>query len=210
MGIQERKAREKRARQELIVRSAQHVFLEKGFDQTTIEDIAEVAELSKGALYLYFKGKEELYLAVFRRGLEDLYDQINALRGEAGAIGAENLLRRLLDVYYEFFHRSPEFIYTTSQVYHGRIQEKVAPDLWESVVTLGRSCLAVFSDIICQGVEDGSFREVDCWKTASAFWSAMTGVMMVNDDEREARVIDVPQRELLEYTFEMLMRSLRA
>jgi AcrR family transcriptional regulator len=209
MGIKERKAREKRARRELILRSAQKVFLTKGFEQTTIEDIAAEAELSKGALYLYFKSKEELYMAVFRKGLERLYEQMDALRADFGKVEAERLLRRLMEVYYNFFHRNPEFVYTTSQVYHGRIQEKVAEETWVAVVNLGKDCLEVLVETITQGVQDGTFRKVDCRKTANCLWAATTGVMIMAEDEPGPRVIDFSQRELLDQTFELFFYSLR-
>ena len=209
MGIKERKAREKRARQELILKAAQQVFLSKGFEQTTIEDIAEVAELSKGALYLYFKSKEDLYVAVFSHGLDGLYQQMNALRQDFGKIETDTLLKNLLEIYYNFFFLSPEFIYTTSQVYRGRIQEKVDPVIWETTMKKGKACLEVFADIIERGVRDGIFREVDCWKTASALWAVFTGVMMVVDEEVEPRFINISQKELLDYTFELFMQTLR-
>ena len=208
MGIQERKAREKRARQKLILHAAQEVFLSKGFEQTTIEDIADKAELSKGALYLYFKSKEDLYVAVFLHGLEHLYQQIDALRDDFGTIDTDILLKNLLNTYYNFFRQSPEFIYTTSQVYHGRIREKVDPSIWEATIKMAKACLEVLADIINQGIHDGIFRDVDCWKTASAFWAALTGVMMVIEDE-DPQFVKIPQKELLDYTFELFMQTLR-
>ncbi|MGH2569187.1 MAG: TetR/AcrR family transcriptional regulator, partial [Bacteroidota bacterium] len=74
MGIQERKEREKEHRREEILNAAQRVFFEKGLQTATMDEIAEVAELSKGTLYLYYKSKEDLYLAVMIRGLEILYN----------------------------------------------------------------------------------------------------------------------------------------
>ncbi len=44
-----------------IVSVALDVFAEKGYDQTTMEDIGNRLGVSKGALYLYFKSKEELF-----------------------------------------------------------------------------------------------------------------------------------------------------
>ncbi len=64
MGITERKEREKQRRKEDIINSAEGVFFSKGFESATMDDIAEKVELSKGTLYLYFKSKEDLHLAV--------------------------------------------------------------------------------------------------------------------------------------------------
>ena len=50
MGITERKEREKEHRKEEIIDAAQKVFFEKGLLSSTMDDIAEAAELSKGCL----------------------------------------------------------------------------------------------------------------------------------------------------------------
>lgn len=60
MGTHERKEREREHRREDILDAAQHVFFEKGLPTATMDEIAEIAELSKGTLYLYYKSKEDL------------------------------------------------------------------------------------------------------------------------------------------------------
>lgn len=72
MGIAERKEREKQLRREEIVLAAEKIFFSKGFDLSTMDEIAEEAELSKGTLYLYFKSKEVLHLAVARKSIHIL------------------------------------------------------------------------------------------------------------------------------------------
>jgi AcrR family transcriptional regulator len=64
MGIQERKEREREQRKANIIDCAMKVFVEKGIVNSSMEEIAECAELSKATLYLYFKNKEELVLNV--------------------------------------------------------------------------------------------------------------------------------------------------
>ncbi|MDD1721526.1 MAG: TetR/AcrR family transcriptional regulator [Euryarchaeota archaeon] len=47
-----------------ILKAAQEAFSETGYDQTTMEAIAQKLDVSKGALYLYFKSKEELFAQI--------------------------------------------------------------------------------------------------------------------------------------------------
>ncbi len=72
MGIEQRKIREKEIRREGIIDAAEEIFLSSGFSNTTMEQIAEKAELGKGTLYLHFKSKEELLLAVYLKNLEQV------------------------------------------------------------------------------------------------------------------------------------------
>ncbi len=69
MGITERKEREKEQRRNDIIDAAEKVLFIKGYDNTTMEDVAEEAELSKATLYLYFKSKEDLHFAICARAM---------------------------------------------------------------------------------------------------------------------------------------------
>ena len=57
MGAKERREREKEQRRRQIQEAAKYLFIKKGFTSSTIEDIANRAELSPGAIYSYFKSK---------------------------------------------------------------------------------------------------------------------------------------------------------
>lgn len=69
MGISERREREKERRREEIIDAAEKLFFDKGIEHTTMDQIAEEAELAKGTLYLYFSNKEDLSYAVGGRGI---------------------------------------------------------------------------------------------------------------------------------------------
>jgi AcrR family transcriptional regulator len=70
-----------------ILDKARTVFSEKGYKNVTMKDIVDACEISRGGLYLYFSGTEELFLAV----LEDEVDEddeeavVAALSGDASA-----------------------------------------------------------------------------------------------------------------------------
>jgi|SRR5271155_4098467 len=55
-----------------IVESALQVFSEKGYHESTMEDVAKKVGVSKGALYLYFKSKEDLFNEICRADLASL------------------------------------------------------------------------------------------------------------------------------------------
>lgn len=62
----------RRATKEQILRAAMDMFCEKGYHSTSIDDVAKQAQISKGLLYHYFKGKEELLAAMVEVRLNDL------------------------------------------------------------------------------------------------------------------------------------------
>ncbi len=208
MGVQERREREKQARQDAILEAAKEVFFAKGLDQTTIDEIAEAAELSKGTIYLYFKSKEELYISVLLRGLDILIEQFDSLKSHFNQKNAEELIKEARKIYYAFYRKYPEFFYIHSLLYHGRIKEKIKPKILALTHEKTRQCLIVIAEIIQKGIDAGTFRDVDPWKTANSFWGAATGIMMMLDDEDHQAFINIPVKELLDYATDMLLDSL--
>ena len=50
-------------RRDSILRAARSVFADRGYADTGVDDIADQAGIGKGTLYLYFRSKEEIYIA---------------------------------------------------------------------------------------------------------------------------------------------------
>ena len=64
-----------------LVSAARILFAEKGYHETTVEDITRSAGVAKGTFYLYFDEKREIFLAVIR----ELLDLIKAIGSTVGA-----------------------------------------------------------------------------------------------------------------------------
>lgn len=80
-----------------IMKASRRLFSAKGFEETTIEDVAEKAEISKATLYNYFPSKESLLRGIAEEELEQIRHLINVdLKDEASSLVK---LRRVLDVF---------------------------------------------------------------------------------------------------------------
>jgi AcrR family transcriptional regulator len=76
-----------------IVDGARQVFMAHGFDAASMGEIARVAGVSKGTLYVYFKSKEELFEAIVRQECQANAEQIFDL--DAGDHDVEGVLTRM-------------------------------------------------------------------------------------------------------------------
>ena len=78
---------------EKIVQAAIESFTQTGFDRTKMEDIAKRLGLSKGTIYLYFKSKEDLFLAICEYNIQkgDKEDAGLFIRKENVASDAEQI-----------------------------------------------------------------------------------------------------------------------
>ena len=79
MGVAERRQREKEQRRITILRAAEDVFVRRGVAETTMDDIARAAEVSKGTLYLYFKSKDDLYLTIATDAVSELLEALRSV-----------------------------------------------------------------------------------------------------------------------------------
>ncbi len=81
-------------KQERILEAAEKLFARYGHRKTSIDEIAQQAGLGKGTIYLYFRSKDELYLAIVRRFGTAL---MQAMREAAASVeGPAEKLRQLL------------------------------------------------------------------------------------------------------------------
>ena len=95
---------------EKIVTEAGKVFLRYGFRRTTMADLAKAAQMSRPAFYLIFPSKEEAFLAVVKRFIAEMLDEIR--RGIPRFKTAEQKLAFAFDVWFarpfEMIQASPD------------------------------------------------------------------------------------------------------
>lgn len=87
--------RRSEARPGEIVQAALEVFAERGFAAAKLDEIAAKAGISKGALYLYFETKEDIFRAVVREAVAPNIDVVEAVLDQA-TIPFPDLLRMVL------------------------------------------------------------------------------------------------------------------
>lgn len=91
-GLRERKKANTR---ESLLNAAAALFAERGFSETTVDQIADRAEVSKVTFYGYFKAKEELLTALHNRVLEQALELVN--QPEQRKLGTVHTLNKLIE-----------------------------------------------------------------------------------------------------------------
>jgi len=84
---------QKSERLEEILGAAFQVFAAHGYEAARIDEVARLAGIAKGTIYLYFKGKEELFRAVVRHLIQKPIPQPGNLRGSSEAALRELVTR---------------------------------------------------------------------------------------------------------------------
>lgn len=98
--------RRKEARPQELLAAALTLFVEKGFAATRTEEVARLAGVSKGTLFLYYPSKEELFKAVVRHNLTSLIAEGEQLAACFEGSSSE-LLGLLIQTWWERFGNTP-------------------------------------------------------------------------------------------------------
>ncbi|WP_166296807.1 MULTISPECIES: TetR/AcrR family transcriptional regulator [unclassified Bradyrhizobium] len=146
-----RRARDEK--REAVLRAAVQLFLEQGYHRATLNDVAKRLNITKPALYNYFRGKDEILFECWSIGNE-LVDECIA-ETSAGAGSGLAKLRKLVVRYAELMTED----YGKSLVRFD-IRD-LSEDNRKIVQTAKRRIDRAFRDYIVQGVEDGSVKPCD-------------------------------------------------
>lgn len=149
-----RRERDRALREADLLNAAETLFGEKGYFQTSMEDIARAAGYATGTIYLYFKSKKRLYQTLLERKCRDHLDRLHSAAAPHGNPG--DRLRALLKELFRFFRHDRSFF----RIY---IAEFLSPDsqlsagLAQSGNRLRQQFSELFLGVYREGIADGTF-----------------------------------------------------
>ena len=151
-----RRARERLAREEAIVAAAEKVFLEKGFEEASMDEIAKEAEFTKRTLYQYFPSKESLFFAVVLRG----FRKLAACLEEAGKAAKDGFhkVRDTFLAYCAFCREHPDTFKLISRWGYVKRRAAEADGSLVDLQVFNRRMLEGLTGLLREGMADGSIR----------------------------------------------------
>jgi len=210
MGIAERKEREKQLRRDEIVLAAEKIFFSKGFDLSTMDDIAEEAELSKGTLYLYFKSKEDLHMAVARKAIH-LLKSVTLQATEGGANALEKL-GRMGRACMVFSRTNPDHMRAiiSQEEMNPQTLNITADDVQELVYK--ESTVETVIQLVEQGVAEKLIRaDIPVLLVANTLWMTVLSVVrFVTMKPALLEALELSQDQILESHFELVLNGIRS
>ncbi len=203
MGTKDRRARDKASRREAILNAAKEVFAEKGLLASTIDDVAQRAEVAKGTIYLHFKAKEEMFMALMDQGL--------ALVGKRFteavdlALPADENLRRLCDAYCRVYREEPQYFKLLFFCSHSDVRAKTCANPSEC------QGLPPLANLIQKGIDEGTFAPtVDATKAAAIAWASSNGIILMYEEHpHHTTSFNLSVEELVRTNMELLIHGLR-
>lgn len=210
MGIAERKEREKQLRREEIVLAAEKIFFSKGFDLSTMDDIAEEAELSKGTLYLYFKSKEDLHMAVARNSIRIL--RAVTLKATEGTGTALEKLGRMGRATIEFSRTNPDRMKSIITLEEMEPQALNVTNSDVQDLVYKESTVETVIQMVEQGVKEKLIRaDIPALLIAHTLWMTVLSVVrFVTMKTGLLEALELSQDQILESHFELVLNGIRS
>ncbi len=158
-------------KKQLILETARRIFMEKGYKDVTMKDIVDACQISRGGLYLYFSGTQELFRAVMDADEAEADDVFSGAVPE-DATAADVLLLFLKEQKKEILRRKDDLSLAAYEYYfaHGAsLEENPLRGKFEDAVN-------ALSQLIESGIQNGEFYEVDAKAAASNIMFALEGL----------------------------------
>lgn len=211
MGTAERREREKQQRRQAIINCAEKIFFSKGYEKATMDDIASECELSKGTLYLYFKSKEEVYLAIILRAMK-LLRKFFEEAVDIDAPGIEKV--KAIGQAYGVFH-SVHREYYDALMYYSLMEIDIdSPAASELKAFLeNKEVMNILVNAIKGGIKDGSIRkDLEPEKTALILWGQTSGILQLMTTKGHAikHVFEYSRDEMIDAYFNFCLHALKS
>lgn len=155
-----------------IIDAATVVFAEKGFHTAKISDIAKVAQIADGTIYLYFKNKDDLLISVFEYSI-DLF--IHTVEDALKTVDTPvDKLRCFIDIYLQLIKRYPAL----AQVTQLELRQS-SKFMKEYTNARFFDFLAILGTILEDGQKSGSFRaDVSAQRVRRALFGALDEIAL--------------------------------
>lgn len=138
-------------RKEQILRAAERVFAQKGYQEATISDVARQAKVSEATIYEYFSSKEELLFSIpgetTRRGKENLENMLRFLRK------ASDKIRAVIHHYLWFYETHPDYA-SVAMLILKQNRKFLEMEAYQEIRELSRLIL----NVIEEGIDSGEFK----------------------------------------------------
>ena len=174
----ERIAREREARSNLILDSAERLFVEKGYAETSIHDIAEAADFSRTSVYQYFASKEEIYLRVLDRYGDLLTERVT--RATADSCPVPEKIRRFLEEFRLINREKPNF-FSLYFIQRQHVEPRLSAELRAQLNAKRRKLENVFRNFYQEGIERGEVRDISVKDASNLFFAQITGMMLLHE-----------------------------
>ena len=187
-----------------VLTSAEKLFEEKGFETTSMDDIASDLQISKSTLYVYFKSKQLIWDSIVCKYMEQLLE--DAKKAAEGKGSFEKRYYKLCFDIADKFEKHPLFYKATL----GTISMDMEQEIYKKIYDVGEQTNEAIADFIRSGIKEGVVRkDIDVYPAVIMMWSSISGIIsMANDKEEYLKLrFHMTKKDYRTKAFKMLLEG---
>ena len=188
-----------------VIMSAEELFEAKGYDATSIDDIAYRTGISKSTLYVYFKSKQLIWDHIVCKYMEQLLEV--AKEAAEGKGSFEKRYYKLCFDIADKFEAHPMFYKATL----GSISMDMDQEIYKRIYDVGEQTNEEIASFIRSGIEEGKVRkDIDIYPAVIMMWSSISGIisMAIDKEEYLKMRFNTSKKEYLKKAFKMLLEGM--
>jgi AcrR family transcriptional regulator len=189
-----------------ILDAARAVFFRDGFMPANLDEVADKAGVAKGTLYRYFESKAELYVAVLAEGGAEFEAKMRATLDPSRS--APDQIRHTARFYFDHYVGNRDYFQIFWAIENQPVIGELPAGVVEEVARLWERCLAILSEIIERGVQEGVFRPCDAWEVANLLWTVANGLIQTETSSTRRLLRRAPLERTFEDAIEIVLRGI--
>ena len=192
-----------------IMTAAEKLFSEKGYEQTTIEDISKASEYSRRTIYAYYESKDDILHRIIEKGLQALKMDIeNAVNDNAGFVDAYRAVCGAMRRYRMEYPHSLERLNRSGDEEIGQAVKSAAV---KNILRLGTEINETLEALIIRGQENGEVRkDIVPTLTVYVLWSSLDSLLELAGTKGKFTCAQngMTEEEFLDYGFRQIVNSI--
>lgn len=192
-----------------IMKAAEKLFSEKGYAQTTIDDISKESEYSRRTIYVYYESKDDILHHIIEKGLEKLKQDIEgAIRAGDDFISAYKGICMAMSRYQREYPHSEDSINNANS---GKLDLEKSSDTVNHILLLGTEINTLLAHFIEHGKESGVVRkDIIPMLTVYVLWSSITALLTLKQTKGQfiSNQFSISENEFLDYGFRQIINSI--
>ena len=194
---------------EQIMKAAEKLFSEKGYVQTTIDDISKASEYSRRTIYAYYENKDDILHHIIEKGLQTLKVDIeNAVNRDDDFVGKYKAICMAMSKYQREY---PHFVDYVNRANSANFDFSGISDTVKNILLLGTEINTVLASFIETGKKNGIVRkDIVPMLTVYVLWSSITSLLTLTDKQGQfiCNQFSISENEFLDYGFKQLINSI--
>lgn len=194
---------------EQIMKAAEKLFSEKGYAQTTIDDISKASEYSRRTIYAYYESKDDILYHIIEKGLLELKKDIeSAINLNEDFISGYKAICIAMSKYQSQYHHSANNV---NRANTANFDFENLSDTVKHILLLGTEINTILAGFIDNGKEKGVVRQdIIPMLTVYILWSSITSFLSLAQTKGQfiSKQFSISENELLDYGFKQIINSI--